>query len=40
MQNKFAEISPHDMEIISEAEEKLCKATGRNIALVAFSSEK
>ena len=40
MQNNFADISPQDMVIISEAERKLSEASGKQIALVAFSSEK
>ena len=39
MEGKFAEIKPSDMKIISEAEKKLCKSTGKCVALVAFANE-
>ena len=39
MEGKFAEIKPSDMKIISEAEKKLCKSTGKCVALVAFDNE-
>ena len=39
MERKFAELKPSDMKIISEAEKKLCKSTGKCVALVAFNNE-
>lgn len=40
MDEKFAEIKPQDMKIISEAEKKLCDSTGKCVALVAFDNER
>lgn len=40
MDEKFAEIKPQDMKIISEAEKKLCDSTGKCVALVAFDAER
>lgn len=40
MNEKFAEIKPRDMKIISEAEKKLCDSTGKCVALVAFDNER
>ena len=39
MEKTFAQIDPKDMKIISEAEKKLCDATGKCIALVAYDTE-
>ena len=36
MHNNFAELSPEDLKIISEAQSKISKAAGRSIALVAY----
>ena len=36
MHNNFAELSPEDMKIISEAQSKLSEASGKAIALVAY----
>jgi hypothetical protein len=39
MDKTFAELSPKDVKIISEAEKKLCDATGRCVALVAYDNQ-
>lgn len=39
MAKTFAELSPKDVKIISEAEKKLCDATGRCVALVAYDNQ-
>lgn len=39
MYKTFAELSPKDVKIISEAEKKLCDATGRCVALVAYDNQ-
>ena len=39
MDKTFAELSPKDVKIISEAEKKLCYATGRCVALVAYDNQ-
>ena len=36
MHNNFAHLSPEDLEIISEAQEKLNKSSGKTVALVAY----
>lgn len=36
MHNKFAELSPEDLKIISEAQSKLSRVSGKEIALVAY----
>ena len=38
MEKSFAELKPHDMKIISEAEKKLCDSTGKCVALVAYEN--
>ncbi|MEE0796959.1 MAG: hypothetical protein UIJ88_03915 [Anaerovoracaceae bacterium] len=38
MNEHFAELSPKDVKVISEAEKKLCDSTGRCVALVAFDA--
>ncbi len=40
MEDKFAELKPQDMKIISEAEQKLSKASGKSVALVAYNAQK
>ncbi len=39
MDKTFAELSPKDVKIISAAEKKLCDATGRCVALVAYDNQ-
>ena len=36
MQNNFAKLSPEDLKIISEAQEKLNQSSGKAVALVAY----
>lgn len=36
MQNNFAKLSPEDLKIISEAQEKLNQSSGKTVALVAY----
>ena len=36
MHNNFANLSPGDLKIISEAQEKLNKSSGKTVALVAY----
>ena len=36
MQNNFAKLSPEDLKIISEAQEKLNQSSGKAVAIVAY----
>lgn len=36
MHNNFANLSPEDLKIISEAQTRLSEASGKEIALVAY----
>lgn len=40
MKEIFAKLEPCDMKIISEAEKKLSDSTGKQVALVAYDSDK